>query len=634
LASTNPGALEIPCDGIDNDCDEIVDSDDGINNDVDGDGSTCDLDCDDNDALRSPDFSEICDDLIDNDCDPTTSDDLDFDADGFNCTDDCNDDDPLTYPGAPEICDDNLDQDCDSATDELAADVYALTDSDSLHIGLCSFEFRFCDNDWSDLYVQDNGRVTFGFDDTSSQEGLGTFLTQVPQIAMLWTDLDPSVAGTVEVTEVDGLSLEIVFTAIPLFGDAGTANSFTLTLWSDGLADISYGALDAADGFVGFACGDQDVTSIDLSANQGLIGHGTEDAIYEQFSALGAPNDLQGLDLELCLSAGSDADDDGWTDLCGDCDDDDPTRNPGENETCSGLDNDCNGIVDDVDLDGDGFVAISCSGTDCDDSLSSVYPGATEACNAIDDDCDGLIEDNGTDFDLDGHLLCDGDCDDGNASVYPGAEEVCDLDAFGVPLDNDCNGEANEGFEMDLDGDGYISDECGGDDCSDERASSHPGATEICDLIDNNCDGEADNIDNDGDSYSDEACSGDDCDDSDDTINPGAEDIPYDGLDNDCSEGDQADVDGDGYESDEVPGGLDCDDSDSAISPDADEICDDGRDNDCDELQDIDDEECGACADCASNIGPVRGGEHSLPLLGLLLGMLAFATRRQRQAAK
>ena len=170
--------------------------------DSDGDGATCDVDCDDNDAARSPDFDEICDDSIDNDCNPLTGDDLDADGDGFNCNDDCNDEDSLIYPGAPEICGDSLDQDCDGAVDELAADTYTLGDSDSLHIDICSFSFPFCGEDWSDIYVQDNGRITFGFDDPSSQEGIENFLTQVPQLASLWTDLDPSIAGTIEIDEL------------------------------------------------------------------------------------------------------------------------------------------------------------------------------------------------------------------------------------------------------------------------------------------------------------------------------------------------------------------------------------------------------------------------------------------------
>ena len=169
--------------------------------------------------------------------------------------------------------------------------------------------------------VQDNGRITFGFDDPSSQEGIDNFLTQVPQLASLWTDLDPSIAGTIQIDELEETSLTIEYVAVPQFGLPGTANTFTITLWDDGRVDLDYFVLDATDGFVGWACGDQETLEVDFSEQVGLVGSGTEDAIYEHFSSLGDPNDLQGLSLELCMTSGVDIDGDGWTDACGDCND-------------------------------------------------------------------------------------------------------------------------------------------------------------------------------------------------------------------------------------------------------------------------------------------------------------------------
>jgi len=120
----------------------------------------------------------------------------------------------------------------------------------------------------------------------------------------------------------------------------------------------------------------------------------------------------------------------------------------------------------------------------------------------------------GCDADGDGYdgLACEGDdCDDNDPAVHPGAEEVCD------EVDNDCDQEIDEGY--DTDGDGYLSCE---DDCDDDNAEVYPGAEEICDGLDNDCD-EAlpeDEQDLDGDGFL--ACD-DDCDDLDALTYPGAD---------------------------------------------------------------------------------------------------------------
>jgi len=185
----------------------------------------------------------------------------------------------------------------------------------------------------------------------------------------------------------------------------------------------------------------------------------------------------------------------------------------------------------------------------------------------VDNDCDETTLDDG-DADGDGVTLCDGDCDDGDAGVYPGADEVCD------GADSDCDGTL-PADEADDDGDGMAV--CQGD-CDDADALTYDGAAEICDGLDNDCDGTVpdDEQDGDGDGVTD--CDGD-CDDDDPAIYPGA-DEGCDGIDSDCDgspSADEQDTDGDGYATCEG----DCDDADAAVNPDAAEGCD-GLDTNCD----------------------------------------------------
>ena len=80
--------------------------------DYDGDGVTCDLDCNDHDASIYPGAPDACD-CVDKDCDPTTPDEGDADGDGSPTCEDCADMDAAVHPGAKDVCDDGVDQDCD-----------------------------------------------------------------------------------------------------------------------------------------------------------------------------------------------------------------------------------------------------------------------------------------------------------------------------------------------------------------------------------------------------------------------------------------------------------------------------------------------------------------------------------------
>ena len=109
-----------------------------------------------------------------------------------------------------------------------------------------------------------------------------------------------------------------------------------------------------------------------------------------------------------------DFDYDGYTD--DDCDKHNPFVNPGQTEIpYNNLDDDCDELTLDDDLDQDGYLLAE----DCDDQNADINPGQTEIpYNDLDDDCDSLTLDN--DLDQDGFLLVD-DCDDQNPGINPDA---------------------------------------------------------------------------------------------------------------------------------------------------------------------------------------------------------------------
>jgi len=173
--------------------------------------------------------------------------------------------------------------------------------------------------------------------------------------------------------------------------------------------------------------------------------------------------------MELCTDDCEDADGDGFMAVsCGgsDCDDADPDRNPGATETCNGVDEDCDETtVGGLDADGDGFVAAECCngdtcGPDCDDANPGVQPTEAESCDGVDNDCDGMVDEGvlveswpDADGDRFGdaaatpELVCDrpsdaasrgGDCDDGNGDINPAAPDVCN------DSDDDCDAAIDE----------------------------------------------------------------------------------------------------------------------------------------------------------------------------------------------
>jgi len=631
-ATVNPGATEVPANGVDNDCNgfEIcyVDADDDgysdpagttvVSTDMDcsdsGEGSSSEplTDCDDNDASRNPGQPEIILDGLDQDCDNLDGCYADVDLDGYaasdgstvgtvdtDCSDageadstvpqtDCDDSNSSINPGASETIGDGSDYDCDGT--EIC---YADADEDG---------------------YRDEAGGTVSSSDTDCDD-TGEALASADADDCDDTDASVYPGGTDQ--DYDGIDSDCDGAELCLYDGDG-----------DGVA---------AEGAADQASSDGDCTD----ANEAILGEE-------------------------------------W-----DCDDTDATVYPGAAETVvDGIDQDCDGfdacyadldndgyrdssgatiINDDEDCTDEGEADSTAPATDCDDNDADVNPGASEfVSDGVDSDCDGFelcyedADDDGyrtttgttvssTDMDCQGTGEAEPgdpatDCDDSDSTIHPGASE-----AVGDEVDQDCDG--GEICYADADDDGYwesgdttvtsadedctdsgeaASSESGGD-CEDSDATVSPGASEsVADAVDNDCDGfetcYAD-VDNDGYAATDgstvlsedldctdagEANLGvpqTDCDDSADSAYPGATEIEADGIDQDC-DGEELcliDADGDGHA--EMTGatfastdlsctsqGLasiyvpadDCDDNNVAIFPGAAESIADGVDQDCD----------------------------------------------------
>jgi hypothetical protein len=663
-AAVNPAATEV-CNGLDDDCDGLVDdADDSLDvstastwyTDADGDGygdsasvvlaceqpagtSAYDGDCNDADGAYNPGATESdCTDPNDYNCDGSVG-YADNDGDGWAACEECDDSDAAIFPGADEYCN-GVDDDCDGTIDEADAldstTWYADIDGDGYGDPAVSTES--CD--------PGAGWVTDATDCDDSRSDINPAATEI------CNGIDDDCDG-----DIDDADASL---------DSTSASTWYTDADSDGYGDSATAVL-ACEQPAGTSAFDGDCDDSDPAYNPGADESDCTD-----------PNDYN-----CDGSTGySDDDGDGWA-ACEDCDDSDAAVNPDATESCNGIDDDCDGTVDEddasdagtwyADTDGDGFgdpsdSVVACTApagyvadaTDCDDSDASVNPAETEICNGIDDDCDGTVDTGAADdtawyADADGdgygdstdsvrscsqpsgYVLDDSDCDDADGAVNPAADEVCD------GFDNDCDGSTDENTAVDAptwyadsDTDGYgdpsvsvvdctqprdyVADD---NDCDDTDGAVNPAATEVCDGIDNDCDGSIDEndaadaetwyADADGDGYGDaggasEACSqpsgtvsnADDCDDTDSNVSPAGTES-CNGIDDDCDgsidEGVKttyyADSDGDGYgdaggtaDACTVPSGYvanddDCNDAAASINPGATETCN-GYDDDCD----------------------------------------------------
>jgi len=343
-----------------------------------------------------------------------------------------------------------------------------------------------------------------------------------------------------------------------------------------------------------------------------------------------------------------DVDGDGYS-ATEDCDDIDASINPGADELCDGIDNNCDGTIDEddvvgvfiwyIDYDGDGYgdsrySTTACTqpsgyvadATDCDDLDRVIYPGADEYCDEIDSDCDGTIDENDaldaftwfadvdgdeygdnfvmefSCFVLSGYVTFGGDCDDSDDMIDPSMIEN-NMDKCGDGVDNDCDGDIDENDsnctdDSDCDGYSVISG-----DCNDTDRYIYPGAAELvgdgedqdCDDFDYFCD---------EDSWPSTEDTGDIIDECDPRIVMYWSECEFEDTGERTASIWFPDTDSDGFGifrdcaitcGDSKPTGYvsdstDCDDSSITTNPDAAEVCGDLVDNDCDcEI----DEDCG-----------------------------------------
>ncbi len=589
-ASLNPAAEEVWYNDVDENCD-------GNDDDQDGDGYDWDVECDDTDALAYPnDDEEVWYNGVDENCDGN---DGDQDGDGYVTEEyaaehdwqehgahlgagDCWDDDPDTTdipegydaingfpalgpadvgPASEETWYDGVNQDCgdegDFDQDGDGYDTEFYPDRDGSVGGDCI--------DGSDLDAENPGALeprdvnpgaTEAWYDGTDQDCAGDDDydqdTDGYQIAGYGVgtnndcdDAQPSINPGAE--EDCSTSADENCN-----GETNDEDALGCTDWymdGDGDGDGSetegaciceatatYEVEDSTD------CDDTDAT-IYLGAEEEVGDEVDQDCDGTEICNIDYDNDGYSADGDTKASADLDCDDSREATAAepgGDCDDEDATINPGEDEEVGDeVDQDCDTdelcYVDadnddyrttstvtssDEDCDDSGEALASESSGDCDDTSSGVSPGDTEITgDEIDQDCDGdevCYQDN----DNDGYRTtstrnssdedCDddkeasssetsGDCDDSKSTVYPGATETT-----GDEVDQNCDGDEvcyqdndNDGYrttstvtssDEDCDDSGEASSSDTSGDCDDAESAVYPGATETCedDLV-NDC---------------------------------------------------------------------------------------------------------------------------------------------------